>query len=107
MKNETGTAGDAVLEQGDGKSLVRYELNDFTLNAGGLLHGGVLYALMDVGAFVAVQFQREFFRLLQTRETAMRTFVPQRHTDEPDDCINAEAAMRRVRSMLKPIGSQR
>ena len=38
----------------DGRSEVRFPVNDFTTNPQGALHGGIVYALMDVACFFAV-----------------------------------------------------
>ena len=37
----------------DGRSEVRFPVNDFTTNPQGALHGGIVYALMDVACFFA------------------------------------------------------
>lgn len=44
----------ALTSAGDGRSEVRFAVNDFTANPMGALHGGILYALMDVACFFAV-----------------------------------------------------
>ena len=43
-----------LLSAGEGRSEVRFAVNDFTANPMGALHGGILYALMDVACFFAV-----------------------------------------------------
>ncbi len=43
-----------LLHAEDGRSEVRFAVNDFTANPMGALHGGILYALMDVACFFAV-----------------------------------------------------
>ena len=47
------SSGLQILETGDGNARLRFELNAFTLNGAGFLHGGILYGLMDVACFVA------------------------------------------------------
>ena len=42
-----------LLHAGEGTSELRFQVNDFTTNPLGALHGGVLYALMDVACFFA------------------------------------------------------
>lgn len=42
-----------ILEQAPGLAVTRFQLNDFTLNTAGFLHGGVLYGLLDVTGFLA------------------------------------------------------
>ncbi|MDX1804339.1 MAG: PaaI family thioesterase [Alcanivorax sp.] len=44
----------ALLEAGDGRSEIGFAVNEFTRNPAGVLHGGILYALLDVGCFLAV-----------------------------------------------------
>lgn len=39
---------------GDGRAELSFAVNDFTGNPQGALHGGILYALMDVACFFAV-----------------------------------------------------
>lgn len=38
----------------DGRAEVCFKVNDFTANPQGALHGGILYAMMDVACFFAV-----------------------------------------------------
>lgn len=39
----------------DGEGTVcRFAVNDYTVNPAGILHGGILYAMMDVTAYLAV-----------------------------------------------------
>ena len=47
------SCGLRVERYSDGKGRVSFALNETTLNSAGLLHGGVLYGLMDVACFVA------------------------------------------------------
>lgn len=42
-----------LMQAGDGTSELRFQVNDFTANPLGALHGGILYALMDVTCFFA------------------------------------------------------
>ena len=42
-----------LLSVGDKHSEIRFAVNDFTANPMGALHGGILYALMDVACFFA------------------------------------------------------
>lgn len=44
----------AVLASGEGRSEIRFAVNDFAGNVIGTLHGGILYAMVDVAAFVAL-----------------------------------------------------
>lgn len=43
-----------VLSSADGRSEIRFAVNDFTGNVIGTLHGGILYAMADVAAFMAL-----------------------------------------------------
>ena len=43
-----------VIEAEAGKATTRFAVNDFTANRAGVLHGGILYALLDVSCFAAV-----------------------------------------------------
>jgi uncharacterized protein (TIGR00369 family) len=43
-----------VLASADGRSEITFAVNDFTGNIIGTLHGGILYAMMDVAAFMAL-----------------------------------------------------
>lgn len=43
-----------VLRASGGTSEVRFRVNDFTANITGHLHGGILYAMIDVGCFMAM-----------------------------------------------------
>ena len=43
-----------LLAAGDGRSVIRFEVNGFSANPQGALHGGVLYAMIDVACFFAV-----------------------------------------------------
>jgi len=43
-----------LLSAGEGRSEVRFTVNEFTTNPMGALHGGIVYALMDVACFFAV-----------------------------------------------------
>jgi len=48
-------ACDLALSHSDaGKAEIRFAVNDFTANPQGALHGGILYAMMDVACFFAV-----------------------------------------------------
>mgnify|MGYP005751063595 FL=1 len=38
----------------EGRAEIRFAVNDFTANPQGALHGGILYAMMDVACFFAV-----------------------------------------------------
>lgn len=42
-----------VERDGDG-AVCRFAVNDYTVNPAGMLHGGILYAMMDVTAYLAV-----------------------------------------------------
>ena len=42
-----------VVDQRPGAATSRFQMNEFTLNSAGFLHGGVLYGLLDVTAFLA------------------------------------------------------
>lgn len=44
----------AVLRSEAGQAEISFAVNDFTGNIIGTLHGGILYALMDVAAFMAL-----------------------------------------------------
>lgn len=46
--------GISLVRQEPGKSIVHMPINDNTGNVNGVLHGGVLYAMMDVAAFLAL-----------------------------------------------------
>jgi len=41
-------------EQGEGHAVCRFAVNDTTANPFGMLHGGILYGLMDVACFLAI-----------------------------------------------------
>lgn len=47
------TCGLRLHHAGEGESEVEIELNDFTLNPEGSLHGGMLYTFFDVACFFA------------------------------------------------------
>ena len=44
----------AFVQAADGKAELTFQINDFCANPQGTLHGGILYALMDVSCFFAV-----------------------------------------------------
>ena len=44
----------ALVHCGEGTAETSFPVNDFTVNPQGILHGGILYALMDVTSFFAV-----------------------------------------------------
>lgn len=46
--------GISLVSQEPGKSVVHMPINDNTGNVNGVLHGGVLYAMIDVAAFLAL-----------------------------------------------------
>lgn len=43
-----------LIHAGEGKAEVTFKVNDFTVNPQGALHGGIIYALIDVACFFAV-----------------------------------------------------
>ncbi|MEE4249527.1 MAG: PaaI family thioesterase [Alcanivoracaceae bacterium] len=43
-----------LVHSADGRAEVRFAVNDFSANPQGALHGGILYAMMDVACFFAV-----------------------------------------------------
>ena len=43
-----------LVEAGNGAAVLTFAVNDFSTNPQGALHGGILYALMDVACFFAV-----------------------------------------------------
>lgn len=43
-----------LVHSAGGRAEVRFAVNDFTVNPQGALHGGILYAMMDVACFFAV-----------------------------------------------------
>ncbi len=43
-----------ILEQEPGRARVSFAVNDYTANMAGVLHGGILYAMLDVACFTAV-----------------------------------------------------
>ena len=43
-----------LLHSADGLAEIRFAVNEFTANPQGALHGGILYAMMDVACFFAV-----------------------------------------------------
>lgn len=43
-----------LLKAGEGRASTRFAVNDFTANPQGALHGGILYAMLDVSCFFAV-----------------------------------------------------
>jgi uncharacterized protein (TIGR00369 family) len=44
----------AVVRAVDGQSELLFQVNDFTANIQGKLHGGILYAMVDVACFMAM-----------------------------------------------------
>ena len=44
----------SLKHSADGRAEVSFAVNDFTANPQGALHGGILYAMMDVACFFAV-----------------------------------------------------
>ncbi|MFN3712299.1 MAG: PaaI family thioesterase [Alcanivoracaceae bacterium] len=44
----------ALDHSADGRAEIRFAVNAFTANPQGALHGGILYAMMDVACFFAV-----------------------------------------------------
>ncbi|MDI1300584.1 MAG: PaaI family thioesterase [bacterium] len=44
----------AIQKSAEGKSEITFAVNDFTGNVIGTLHGGILYAMVDVAAFMAL-----------------------------------------------------
>lgn len=47
-------SGLAIVASGDGASEITFAVNGFTANVIGTLHGGILYAMVDVAAFMAL-----------------------------------------------------
>jgi uncharacterized protein (TIGR00369 family) len=43
-----------LVSAGEGRSVIRFEVNAFSANPQGALHGGVIYAMIDVACFFAV-----------------------------------------------------
>jgi|SRR5690554_814967 len=43
-----------LVHSTDGRAEIRFAVNDFAVNPAGALHGGILYAMMDVACFFAV-----------------------------------------------------
>ena len=43
-----------LVEAGDDGAEIRFRVNDYTSNPQGALHGGILYAMLDVACFFAV-----------------------------------------------------
>jgi uncharacterized protein (TIGR00369 family) len=43
-----------LIEAGEGRSLIGFDVNGFSANPQGALHGGVIYAMVDVACFFAV-----------------------------------------------------
>lgn len=43
-----------ILLAENGQSEISFKVNDFTSNMIGTLHGGIIYAMMDVGCFTAM-----------------------------------------------------
>ena len=43
-----------IISAARGVSHTRFAVNDFTANVTGALHGGILYSMMDVAAFMAL-----------------------------------------------------
>lgn len=43
-----------IISAARGVSHVRFQVNEFTGNLGGTLHGGILYSMLDVAAFMAL-----------------------------------------------------
>jgi uncharacterized protein (TIGR00369 family) len=43
-----------LISTENGHAQIRFATNDFTLNPQGALHGGILYAMMDVACFLAL-----------------------------------------------------
>ncbi len=73
-----------LLHAGEGTSELRFQVNDFTANPLGALHGGILYALMDVTCFfaavpllkdnqapVTIETHNSVFRAAQKGETVV------------------------------------
>lgn len=44
----------ALIHAEQGRAEVSFKVNDFTVNPQGALHGGIIYALIDVACFFAV-----------------------------------------------------
>jgi len=44
----------SILDAGNGRSHTQFKVNPFTGNIVGALHGGIMYAMLDVTAFVAL-----------------------------------------------------
>ncbi len=47
-------AGLRLLSAADGRAEIAYEVNDMTANIQGMLHGGIMAVMHDVGVFLAV-----------------------------------------------------
>lgn len=47
-------AGLQLVSAADGKAEIRYQVNDTTANMQGMLHGGIVCLMHDVGVFLAV-----------------------------------------------------
>lgn len=47
-------SGLAIVSSTGGRSEITFEVNDFTANVIDTLHGGILYAMVDVAAFMAL-----------------------------------------------------
>lgn len=47
----------ALVNAGDGRAETRFAVNAFSVNPQGILHGGIVYAMVDVGCFFALVSQ--------------------------------------------------
>lgn len=102
-----------LIKAEGGESETTFALNDFTLSPAGTLHGGILYALMDVTCFLAVMPQLGEQQHAVTIETHTSLLRAARHGDtvvirgQVDRLGRTLAAMRAQAYARKPDGEEK
>ena len=97
----------------DGVADVRFPVNGFTGNPQGALHGGILYAIMDVASFLAVSSrlaENQHAVSIEVHTSVLRAALPGetvRITSRVDRLGRTLAAMRCEAHAVSPEGETR
>lgn len=69
-------AGLELVSAGEGRAVIRYQVNDTTANIQGMLHGGIITMMHDVAVFLAVSTALPSDRHAVTAETQSSILRP-------------------------------
>lgn len=105
--------GLSLVDAGEGRAELTFPVNDFTGNPQGALHGGILYALMDVSCFFAViplLDENEHPVSIEVNTSVLRAARPGEHVvirSHVDRRGRTLAAMRCEAHAVDPSGNER